>query len=533
MSNLYEINQGFQKQLLMMERESAGKLLREYARRWKGIQARVEELAAQYYAVSAAGEVPPISWVYEFERLQALQVQVEGEISKFAEFAGESIKAEQWEAIAAAQNNANTLMRASFPEGVSISYNRLPKGAFQHLVGFLQDGSPLSGLLNELPGEAGKLVADGLKIGLLLGWNPKKTAESIRNALGGNLARALRIARTETLRSYREATRQIYQANSHVLKGWKWSSARNERTCAMCWMMDGTIHGLEERMEEHICGRCAMIPVTKPWRELGFNVDEIESGQPGTGIEAFQSLSHTEQMKILGPAKYAAWKDSKFSLVDIVGRKNDPDWGWTLYEKSLKELIGVEEAKKYNRLALMGVAGNAGHYSVDDLIRISGLGLHELTSGEMERVVQHVANAGFSSTEKMQVRTPIRGQYWNGKRLEIGDMIPTEVGHYLKHVIVSQEWPEGTTLEDYKQSLQEVILDPDSDIFVSKYNDAWQIGFVHENQRWRGVRGKDFILVEYKVKYGYWTTGFQPQNLKRQVFEGRENIVWLRSRILK
>jgi hypothetical protein len=28
------------------------------------------------------------------------------------------------------------------------------------------------------------------------------------------------------------------------------------------------------------------------------------------------------RIKILGPAKYAAWLDGKFSLVDLVGRKH-------------------------------------------------------------------------------------------------------------------------------------------------------------------------------------------------------------------
>lgn len=54
-------------------------------------------------------------------------------------------------------------------------------------------------------------------------------------------------------------------------------------------------------------------------------------------------------MKILGPAKYAAWKEEKFALPDLVGRKADPDWGVTLYEKSLAELglNKTEWLKKY------------------------------------------------------------------------------------------------------------------------------------------------------------------------------------------
>jgi hypothetical protein len=56
------------------------------------------------------------------------------------------------------------------------------------------------------------------------------------------------------------------------------------------------------------------------------------------------------------------------------------------YEKSLKEVLGEEEAKKYTRLALLGVARNAPGYSANDLIQVAGLGLRELTPQELNKV---------------------------------------------------------------------------------------------------------------------------------------------------
>jgi hypothetical protein len=668
--SIYDLNDQFRTALLNSERAAASQMVREYGKAWRVIQKRIEELAAQYYALAETGGKPPISWIYEMDRFQVLQNQVEGEIRKFAQYTEGAIEKGQKEAIAAAHLNAVSLMDAGLPEGAHVKFNRLPKKAFENLVGFLQDGSPLKDLLNQLPGEAGKLVADGLQTGLLLGWNPTRTASHIREALGGNLARALRIARTETLRSYREATRQTYKANNHVVKGWEWRSARNERTCAMCvtgetivsgpgiqkvfsryysgdvvvikttsgkyltvtpnhpiftrsgwikagmlkkgdyvisstdadgaelgvgvnnyqmpaiikqiaesfsmifaempcttpdfhgdgkgsevyvirtnsllkddihsftnkqieqnnltgrsvrnppifsflfpffrslyalfqrflirsgmiiknwfsffqrdftafqgvvirkrssgsirksqaggncisiyakffgkrlfgftrkipfgdliirkikrfmtnfsvlfssnrislrliseqatlfkngsqafsansviwrnflsgftrkvrldrildvdirsfsghvynlqttdgwyfangiithncWAMDGTEHSFEEKLNDHFCGRCSMLPLMKSWQELGFNIDEVKDKQPKTGIEAFELLSHTEQMKILGPAKYAAYKDGAFKLSDLVGETTNSRWGSMRYEKSLVEL---------------------------------------------------------------------------------------------------------------------------------------------------------------------------------------------------
>jgi len=330
-----------------------------------------------------------------------------------------------------------------------------------------------------------------------LGWNPRRTASHIREGLGGNLARALRIARTETLRSYRETNREVYKANRHILKGWLWASARNERTCAMCWAMDGTVHGLDEQLDEHICGRCTMVPLTKSWRELGFDMDDVEGKFPETGITAFGKLSDTEQVKILGPAKYAAWKEGKFGLEDLVGRRYDPQWGWSRYEKSLKELIGAEQAKGYTRLALMGVAKHAGKYSVDDLVRVAGLGLRELTPKEVNTITRYIAQGQFEPNGKQRVVNLLSGQVWDRRKLEKGDMVEPGVIHYLKHVVVEKEWPSETNYEQYVQSLKDIIENPKSGIFVSKYNEAWQVGFIGESGKWQGDGGFSHILVEY------------------------------------
>lgn len=67
-----------------------------------------------------------------------------------------------------------------------------------------------------------------------------------------------------------------------------------------------------------------------------------------TGSETFSQLANTEQLKVLGPAKYAAWKEGKFTLTDLVGRKYDPQWGWTGYEKSLTEL-GLNKTEWLNK----------------------------------------------------------------------------------------------------------------------------------------------------------------------------------------
>lgn len=78
------------------------------------------------------------------------------------------------------------------------------------------------------------------------------------------------------------------------------------------------------------------------------------------GAEQFAKLGADAQLKILGPAKWAAWKDGKVTLDEnlvtgIVGRRHDPVWGSMRYERSLREILGREAAKGYRLLGASGI----------------------------------------------------------------------------------------------------------------------------------------------------------------------------------
>ncbi|HEX5083570.1 MAG TPA: minor capsid protein, partial [Blastocatellia bacterium] len=98
---------------------------------------------------------------------------------------------------------------------------------------------------------------------MALGRNPRAIARQIREGLGGNMVRALTIARTETLRVYRQASLQNYQANSDIVAGYYWRSSRSRRSCGACIALDGTFHPLDRPMRAHVRCRCTMIPGVK------------------------------------------------------------------------------------------------------------------------------------------------------------------------------------------------------------------------------------------------------------------------------
>jgi hypothetical protein len=70
------------------------------------------------------------------------------------------------------------------------------------------------------------------------------------------------------------------------------------------------------------------------------------------GEQRFAELPASEQIKILGPSKWAAWKDGKVTfdrdpISGIVGQTDDPRWGRMHYERSLKAIVGKEKARAY------------------------------------------------------------------------------------------------------------------------------------------------------------------------------------------
>ena len=259
MADIYEIAERYRKALLVSERKAATEMVRAYGESWKRIKTNLDTLTAQITAARAAGEEVSAAWLFQRDRLAGLQRQVESEIGWFAQHAEASVIAQQAEAVRAAEAHAMELMGTSLgtaPPGVMLTFNRLPSGAVQDLVGFLQDGSPLRSLLDELGPEASQGVRDALIAGVATGQGPREIARRARLAMGGNLVRALTIARTEVLRSYRESSRRSYQANDDVVKGWVWHSALGTRTCASCWALHGTFHQLDERLDDHPNGRC-------------------------------------------------------------------------------------------------------------------------------------------------------------------------------------------------------------------------------------------------------------------------------------
>lgn len=348
---IYQQVERFRNELLRNERAAASAMVREYGEVWRRIRVRLDELTKQIADARRAKEDVSPSWLFQRNRLASLLTQVEQEIARFVDYADPVIREQQRQAVEAAQRHAEQLALIQLPE-VQTSWSRLPAEAISDLIGFTEAG-PLRELLNKLNPQ----VSDGFRRALIesvaVGRNPRETARRVRKEFSVGLSRALRISRTEQLRSYREATRRNYQANSDIIEGWVWLAAKQERTCPMCLAMDGTFHKLNERLNDHPNGRCTMIPVIK----------SIALPQVETGAEWFEKQDETTQRKVLGNPSYEAFKAGKITLKDFVGQRRSKDWGTTRYARSLTQILGRDEARKWREMALssLGSSHVSGH----------------------------------------------------------------------------------------------------------------------------------------------------------------------------
>ncbi len=140
-----------------------------------------------------------------------------------------------------------------------------------HLVGNLQDGSPLKALFDGLAKDGAQRAGKVLFSGVAAGNGPRVIARQLRDTLSIPLNRALRISRTETIRVYNQAAMANYRANSDVVQEWEWSAAAGVRTCDICAGLNGKRFQLDSEQQQppaHPNCRCAAIPVTVSYEDI-------------------------------------------------------------------------------------------------------------------------------------------------------------------------------------------------------------------------------------------------------------------------
>lgn len=166
---------------------------------------------------------------------------------------------------------------------------------------------------------------------------------------------------------------------------------------------------------------------------------------------------------------------------------------------------------------------------VNDLITEIAESGREAIDEDIQRIREHVADVGYEPGGMTKAGGIIAGLWWRGRRIRSNERIENADAHFLRHVVARHEWPIGTTFAQYISSLRPAVEDPEGGIVVDRIHGQWRLSFMARAYGATGPLSGGWILVGYPVKYGYWSTSFQPKNgLRHFTLNEAEGERWIR-----
>lgn len=250
---------------------------------------------------------------------------MEDELSRFTVYLETAIGAVGLAAVLYGSQHSAALVNAIVGGG----FEGLDANVIAPLLEYLRSDGPLYSRLRLLTGSTVDAVVQAIVDGVSAGKNPRAIARLIQDNFGRGLTDALRNTRTVQIYSYRDAARANYMSTGFV-EGWIWYAQFDDRVCMSCVAQHGSIHPLEEQLNDHHNGRCSALPYIS---EFGNPVQQ-------NGQAWFESLSQAEQKQRMGGKKYQAWKDGKFDFSQLSHEQENDVYGMMRTEASLKQLIG-------------------------------------------------------------------------------------------------------------------------------------------------------------------------------------------------
>jgi len=190
--------------------------------------------------------------------------------------------------------------------------------------------------------------------GVFLGEGNIKLVKRLEEGFDVFESHAISLARTYIAEANNRAAKAVYDANSDIIDKEQWCSTlevsfKGHSTCLRCAGMDGRTFDLDSdhiRPPLHIRCRCFMLPVTKSYRELGLDIDEMkqslrpyterqektsidtgltraiyDAGQFNGDFEKFLFSRDTMYQKdLLGPNRYRLIQEGKIKFGGLVDK---------------------------------------------------------------------------------------------------------------------------------------------------------------------------------------------------------------------
>jgi SPP1 gp7 family putative phage head morphogenesis protein len=233
----------FQSRLMREEKEEFLLL----AKKWNVVYSTIEEKILSLSTLENLSR----NQLYQLELYKDFLKIAKQQITKYSKETAEIIAGKQLEFATQGITSIRNIL-------LDVKFNQLPLTAIEKFIGQSQEGGTLYSLLqNSYPETVGNLTNTLLR-GIALGDNPTKIARMMKNDMDGNLTRALRIARTEQMFIFREASK-MQMEESGVLKGYELIAEPD--ACDLCLSQTDKLFRFEDNPELHPNCRCAYLPV--------------------------------------------------------------------------------------------------------------------------------------------------------------------------------------------------------------------------------------------------------------------------------
>ena len=326
-------------------------VIRRYARAYEKLKSQIA------YTIKKAEELGELLTIDQLKGLQAYRSLLSGvqkEMSIFADDLAGVLDASTMAEIDAALLDTLGMTQSALPgmdkATLKAMWAHLSPEQTRTMIAFLDENGPLyKGILGQYGDAVAKLASDVMSTGFITGQNPITIARHMSKVAGTALEWSLTTVRTANLWAYRSASQINYIQNAAIVKGWMWYAQLDISTCLSCVFQHGSIHSIYEILADHHRGRCAPLPITKTYAELGFTgiKDPFDPTKVQSGQAWYEGLSTEQQISMMGQAKHKAWQAGAFEFDQLSGVYNDPIYGVMRSEPSLVKILGPEAEVYY------------------------------------------------------------------------------------------------------------------------------------------------------------------------------------------
>jgi SPP1 gp7 family putative phage head morphogenesis protein len=187
-----------------------------------------------------------------------------GELDRFGARGQEIVAGAPEQALALATRHAET--RITQVAGTFTSPN--PR-RIEQTVARLSNGTQARAYFDRFATQVTQKAVDTMTQGVIMGNHPDVITRDLRAQMSVSDANLSSFVRTEVLSAARDGVHDSMQANSDVVTGWIWNAAEDDTTCEVCWAMNGSVHSIDEPMDEtHVNCRCIQDPTTVSYEDI-------------------------------------------------------------------------------------------------------------------------------------------------------------------------------------------------------------------------------------------------------------------------